>query len=181
VADSGNDTIRKITPAGVVTTIAGRAGSPGSADGTGQAARFDGPEGIACDAAGNLYVADFRNDTIRKITPSAVVTTLAGEARRFGSTDGRGAAARFSEPEDVTLGPGGDLFVADTYNDAIRVVTPSGLVSTLAGHAGVAASANGDGQVARFNQPAGIASNAAGELYLTDYGNDTIRTISRSP
>ena len=90
-----NHTIRKVTPAGVVTTLAGLAGSSGSADGTGSAARFYHPSGVAVDSAGNVYVADCGNHTIRKVTPAGVVTTLAGLAGNHGSADGTGSAARF--------------------------------------------------------------------------------------
>src|SRR5207247_11284281 len=94
VADSSNNTIRQITPAGVVTTLAGLAGNPGSADGTGSAARFNYPTGVATDSSGNVYVADAQILTIRKITPAGVVTTLAGLAGRAGRADGSGDAAQ---------------------------------------------------------------------------------------
>src|SRR5439155_412922 len=97
--DSNNHTIRKITPAGAVTTLAGLAGNPGGADGTGAQARFYYPQGVAVDTAGNLYVGDSGNHTIRKLTPAGAVTTLAGSAGRIGSADGTGSAARFNEPE----------------------------------------------------------------------------------
>src|SRR5439155_12482847 len=98
VADTYNYTIRKITPAGVVTTLAGLAGFTGSADGTGSAARFNRPQGVATDSSGNVYVADSSNHTIRQITPAGVVTTLAGLAANPGSAGGTGSAARFSQP-----------------------------------------------------------------------------------
>ena len=103
VADSGNNTIRKVTPAGVVTTLAGLAGSTGTRDGTGSAARFYFPCGVAVDSAGNVYVADTGNNTIRKVTPAGVVTTLAGLAGNAGSTDGTGSAARFYCPAGVAV------------------------------------------------------------------------------
>jgi sugar lactone lactonase YvrE len=109
----------------VVTTLAGKAGPWGSADGSGAAARFDIPVGIACDAAGNLYVADTYNCTIRKITPAGDVTTLAGKARFSGSADGRGGAARFWRPYSIACGAAGNLYVADTNNGTIRKITLS--------------------------------------------------------
>ena len=98
IADTFNHTIRKITPGGVVSTLAGLAGNTGSADGTGSAARFNSPRGVAVDSAGNVYVGDTNNHTIRMITPGGVVTTLAGWPGRVGSTDATGNVARFNQP-----------------------------------------------------------------------------------
>jgi sugar lactone lactonase YvrE len=121
VADGGNSTIRKVTPAGVVTTLAGLAISGnGSADGTGIGARFNHPNGVALDSAGNLYLADTSNNTIRKVTPFGVVTTLAGLAQFDadgnpvgGSADGTGSEARFSYPSGVAVDGAGNVYVAD--------------------------------------------------------------------
>jgi len=176
VAD--NLTVRKITAAGVVTTLAGTAGAVGSIDGTGAAARFNFPLGITADAAGNVYVADSGNSTIRKITPAGVVTTLAGTARRFGSADGIGATALFNNPLGITADAAGNLYVADSGNSAVRKITPAGVVTTLAGTAGVVGSADGIGLAARFYYPTGITADAAGNLYVTDDGNSNIRKIT---
>jgi hypothetical protein len=178
VADTGNDTIRKVTPGGVVTTLAGFAGSPGSADGTASAARFYYPAGVALDSAGNVYVADTGNDTIRKVTPGGVVTTLAGLAGSSGSADGTGNAARFYHPEGVAVDSAGNVYVADTGNDTIRKVTPGGVVTTLAGLAGSSGSADGTGSAARFNYPGGIALDSASNVYVGDYHNNTIRKVT---
>ncbi|HTS18487.1 MAG TPA: hypothetical protein VMP11_13015 [Verrucomicrobiae bacterium] len=179
VADSGNDTIRKITPSGVVTTLAGQAGSQGSADGTGSNARFFEPNGVAVDSSGNVYVADTGNDTIRKITPSGVVTTLAGQAGSQGSADGAGSSARFFYPYGVSVDLAGNVYVTDTYNDTIRKITPNAVVTTLAGLAGSSGYIDGTGDNARFNNPEGAASiDTAGNVYVSDFGNDTIRMIS---
>jgi secreted PhoX family phosphatase len=113
VADTYNHIIRKITPGGVVTTLAGSAGQQGSNDGTGSEARFYLPDGVAVDGKGNVYVADNGNDTIRKITPGGVVTTLAGRAGQPGSSDGTGSAARFNAPSDVAVDRKGNLYVTD--------------------------------------------------------------------
>lgn len=132
VADEGNSNIRKITPAGAVTTLAGSAGNSGSENGTGTAARFAAPRALAVDAAGNVYVADTDNHTIRQVTPAGAVTTLAGLAGAAGNTDGPGDNARFSEPRGVAVDATGNVFVADTGNAAVRQITPARAVSTVA-------------------------------------------------
>jgi NHL repeat len=180
VTDTYNYTIRKITPAGVVTTLAGMAGAGGNADGIGAAARFDGAQGIAADAAGNVYVADTFNDTIRKITPAGAVTTLAGQGGVAGSADGTGVAAQFNQPSGIAVDTAGNLYVADTYNDTIRKITPAGVVTTLAGMAGAQGSTDGIGAAARFVLPQGVATDSAGHIYVADSGNDTVRTITAS-
>jgi sugar lactone lactonase YvrE len=131
VADSGNDAIRRISPGGNVTTVAGGAGG-GQADGPAALARFDTPSGIAVDSGGNAYVADTGNNAIRKITPAGVVSTLAGGAGP-GFVDGAGAAARFDAPSDVAVDGDGNVYVADSGNASIRRITPAGVVSTVAG------------------------------------------------
>jgi len=178
VADSGNNTIRKVTNAGVVTTLAGLAGFPGSTDATGSAARFSSPHGVAVDTAGNVFVADRNNHTIRKVTSAGVVTTLAGTAGSSGSTDATGSAARFDNPIGVTVDTAGNVFVADTYNSTIRKVTSGGVVTTLAGTAGVNGSNDGTGSAARFNLPHGVAVDALGNVFVADNANHTIRKIT---
>lgn len=186
VADPGNHVIRQITAAGVVTTFAGGMGVSGSTNDTGTAARFSGPRGIAVDGAGNLYVADTANHTIRMITPAGLVTTLAGAPGTAGAADGTGAAARFTSPIGIAAdraGAGGaavNVFVADTQNHTIRqVVVATGAVTTLAGTAGASALTNGVGAAARFNGPAAIAANSAGTtLHVVDRANNVIRQIA---
>ena len=175
---NNNNTIRKITPAGVVTTLAGLARSSGSADGTGSATRFFSPQGVAVDSAGNVYVADFRNCTIRKVTPGGVVTTLAGLAGSSGSADSTGSDARFEYPYGVAVDSAGNVYVADTSNSTIRKVTPAGVVTTLAGLAGSSGSANGTGSAARFKNPWGVAVDSAGTVYVADTWNSTIRKVT---
>jgi len=178
IADHGNNTIRKMTSAGVVTTIAGLAGISGSADGAGGAARFNGPTGVAVDASGNIYVADAGNCTVRKITAAGTVSTLAGAAGVAGSSDGVGPAARFNAPEGVAVDGGGNVYVADTNNSTIRKVTPSGTVTTLAGAAGQTAGTDGIGTAARFNGPYAVAVDSAGNVYVADFFNATVRKIT---
>ena len=180
VTDTENHTVCEIMPGGSVMTLAGLSDSPGSADGSGSAARFDEPHGIACDTDGNLYVADFGSNTIRKITPFGEVSTLAGKAYSAGSTDGSGSAARFSAPWGITCDSAGNLYVTDSGNDTIRMITPDGEATTVAGKAGSEGSADGSGTVARFNHPYGIVWHYYSNLYVADGGNHTIREITLS-
>jgi sugar lactone lactonase YvrE len=178
VTDSGNQTIRTVDIAtGAVTTLAGAAGVLGSSDGTGLAARFYGPRGIATDGT-NLFVTEAGNQTIRKvIIASGVVATLAGSAGISGSTDGTGTAARFTFPEGITT-DGTNLFVTDLQNCTIRkVVIATGVVTTLAGTAGVSAgSKDGTGAEARFFLPKGIITDGV-NLFVADSSNNTIRQV----
>lgn len=178
VTDGDNMTVRKIASGGVVTTLAGTHGVSGSQDGTGPAAQFAFLFGIAVDASGNVYVADIQNDTLRKITPGGVVTTLAGSAHATGSTDASGSAARFNAPNGVAVDSAGNVYVADTNNDTIRVVAAGGSVSTLAGTAGASGGADGSGSAARFSAPSGIAVNASGTVAVADTYNATIRIVA---
>jgi sugar lactone lactonase YvrE len=175
VADYLNHSIRKITPAGVVSTLAG-SGLTGGADGIGTAASFNRPSGIAIDTSGNLYVADNLNHSIRKITPTGTVSTFAGNGSP-GSTDGIGTAASFNQPEAIAIDVSGNMYVADFWNHKIRKITASGIVSTLAG-SGSPGSADGIGAAASFTQPAGVATDMSGNIYVADWTNHKIRKIT---
>ena len=179
VADPGNNRIRKIRSAGVVSTIAGMVGSQGSADGTGNGARFSQPAGVTVDSAGNVYVADTANSTIRTVTSLAEVSTLVGLAGSPGSADGAGSNARFNNPFGVAVDTNGNVFVADSENDEIRMVTQGGEVSTIAGSPGNVGSVDGTGTNAQFYFPQGVAVDSAGNVYVADTDNYTIRMIAR--
>ena len=178
VADYMNHTLRKVTPAGVVTTLAGLAGTPGSADGTNSQARFSGLQGAESDGAGNVYVADTFNCTIRKVTPEGVVTTLAGLAGATGSADGTNSQARFFYPRHLTVDNAGYIYVADFYNNTIRKVSPSGVVTTLAGLAGSSGTTDGTNGAARFFHPSGVAVDANGNVYVAEEAGTTIRKMT---
>ena len=178
VSDTNNSTIRKITAAGVVTTLAGAAGQTGDADGSGSSARFAYPLGIAVDTAGNIYVADNENSTIRKVTPAGSVSTLAGYAGSNGTTDGQGSSAQFNHPNAVAVDGAGFVYVIDTSNQTVREVSPGGTVSTLAGTPGQGGSADGTGAAASFFYPGGIAATSAGVVYIADTGNHTLRAMN---
>ncbi|HUA37629.1 MAG TPA: hypothetical protein VMA35_04425 [Candidatus Sulfopaludibacter sp.] len=162
------------------TTLAGSA-SIGNADGVGAAARFSGPSGVAADSQGNIYVSDSGNNTIRKITPTGLVTTIAGQIGVKGSTDGTGTNASFDLPNGIAVDTNGNLYVADEFNDTIRKITPVGTnwtVSTLAGQVGQAGLINAQGTNAQFSTPTGVAVDGAGNVYVADVANDVIREIS---
>jgi len=179
VADSRNGTIRRVTPAGKVTTLAGEAGCEGSADGIGVNAQFLLPMAVALDGAGNIYVADALNDEIRKVTPGGRVTTLAGQPRNEGSADGRGGQARFFCPAGLAVDKTGNVYVADSGNNLIRKVTPRGVVTTLAGQLNyIEGGADGRGKAAHFFHPEGLAVDTAGNVYVTDTGDATIRRLT---
>jgi hypothetical protein len=178
VADSINNTIRRIAAGGVVTTIAGTAGSAGILDGTGAAALFNQPFGVAIDSSGNLFVVEYGSDTIREVTQAGVVTTFAGTANTAGHADGTGTAATFSQPTGIAIDGSGNLYVADAGNNTIRKVTSGGVVSTLAGTAGTTGSADGSGAAARFNSPRGVTVDSSGNVFVADAGNSCIRMIS---
>ena len=178
VADTHNHTLCRMTPAGAVTILAGRPGLAGSADGVGSEARFRYPQGVAVDGAGNVYVADSGNNTIRRVTPAGIVTTLAGTARLVGSANGTGGAARFNYPNSVAVDSSDNVYVADLRNATIRKITPDGTVTTLAGQAGMAGSADGTGSAARFNFPYGVAVDSAANVYVADLFNNAIRKVT---
>jgi DNA-binding beta-propeller fold protein YncE len=222
VADAGNNVIRKITSAGIVSTFAGN-GTAGYADGTGAIVKFNNPQSVAVDpASGNVYVADRNNHIIRKITPTGIVSTFAGLTTP-GFTDGVGTAATFNQPVAVAVDASGNVYVADYKNLSIRKITSAGDVSTvgggplypkligspvglaidaagslfiadqtgrilklingnvlnvLAGAYNATGNVNGVGTAARFSSPQAICFDATGNLYVTDFGNNSIRKIA---
>lgn len=170
----GND-IRMITPGGIVTTLAGSA-TAGSADGIGASASFNNPLGIAVDANENVYVADYSNNMIRKITPAGVVTTLAGTTTA-GCDNGAAALATFNGPSGIALSPSGTLYVTEWFNSDIRQISAAGVVTTLAG-SGATGSDDGVGTAATFALPVGIAIGTNGVLYVADDGNNLVRMVT---
>jgi sugar lactone lactonase YvrE len=183
VADTGNEVIRKLTVDSTGTNwapslFAGNVSYFGDADGIGPGAQFYYPEGIAVDVSNNIYVGDSVNNTIRKITPVARVTTLAGPDGSYGSADGTTAMARFDEPFGVAADSATNLYVADTFNNTIRLITPAGMVSTLAGLAGFSGGADGSNNLCRFDEPTGVCVDGAGNLYVADFENSTVRKIT---
>jgi hypothetical protein len=179
VADDGNYEIREISSSGVVSTLAGSAGQQGTSDGTGTGALFYDPQNLAIDGFGNLYVVDGAANTVRRVViATGAVTTIAGSPRKTGSANGMGSSARFDDPVGVGTDSSGNVYVADSGNNTIRMVTPAGVVTTLAGSAGSTGSIDGTGASARFNFPSGVAVDSTDDIFVADSGNDTIREIS---
>jgi len=178
VADSGNFLIRKITPGGVVSTFAGGGMGAGYVDGPAASARFYFPTAIAIDAQDNLFVTDLGNNRIRKITPDGTVSTFAGSGTSA-NVDGTGTAASFMNLDGIAIDSTGNLYVTQ-YVGNIRKITPAGVVTTLAGTAGVTGGADGTGPAAQFNAPQGIAVDPAGNVFVADTGDCTIRKITQA-
>ena len=177
VADRGNNRIRKITSAGVVTTFAGSA-TAGTANGTGTAATFNQPNAITIDSSGNLYVIDaFAATQIRKITPAGVVTSFAGQVGVTGSTDGTGTAARFGGIQGIAIDSSDNLYVTDTSNFKIRKITSAGVVTTFAG-SGTTGTVNATGTAASFQDINRITVDSSGNLYVVESTALTIRKIT---
>lgn len=194
IADTMNNRIRTVSPSGVVSTFAG-SGVAGGADGTGTAAQFSSPHSIAINpTTGIIYVTEAsinpaispHTPRIRAITPSGVVTTLAGSGVA-GVLDGTGTAAQFFFPTGITVNPTtGMIYIADSYAHSIRAITPGGVVTTLAGFdniTDVAASPNGGyadgtGTTARFSYPQGLDVDSEGTLYVAEFGGDRVRKVT---
>ncbi len=176
VADPFNNRVRKITPSGQVSTLAGT-GTTGFVNGPGNTAKFNWPYGVACDAAGNVYVADMNNNAIRKITPAGDVSTFAGTGVA-GYADGPGIGAKFSYPTGVATDASGNVYVADQGQNMVRKITPSGVVMTMAG--GTGGYLDGTGTAAKFNGVFALAIDAAGNVYVADRSNHRIRKVTQA-
>jgi sugar lactone lactonase YvrE len=175
ITDSDNNRVRKISPDGTVSTLAG-SGRQGFADGAGTAAQFNSPTGVAMDGEGSIIITDQGNHRVRKISPDGTVSTLAGSGSR-GFVDGAGAAAQFNFPYGVAVDGEGSIIIADYGNQRVRKITPDGTVSTLAG-SGSAGFADGAGAAAQFNGPYGVAVDGEGSIIITDYSNKRVRKIT---
>lgn len=179
VADTGNHTIRRITPDGFVTTVAGKAGEAGSSDGRSGQARFNAPAGLRFDDAGNLYVADSKNHVIRRMAPDGQVTTVAGKAGEYGAADGAPDVARLAAPRRIAIGAGGVLYVAAPLDGAIRRVAPDGSIATLVTDAPrIFSRVGGEPGLIPFGDISGIAAGLDGNLYVADARDNTVRKIT---
>ena len=180
IADSGNSVIRKVSPAGVISTAAGIgfafdfAGDGGPAT----AAALNYPSGVAVDSSGNLYIADTGNHRVRKVTASGIMTTIAGNGEEgFSGDNGPATAARLIQPSGVAVDSGGNVYIADAGNNRIRKVTPAGIITTVAGGGDVVGD-DGPATAAGLNFPSDVAVDAAGNLYIADHFNSRVRKVS---
>jgi streptogramin lyase len=183
IADSNNSRVREVSPSGTITTVAGNGTFGFGGDGgPATAAKLNSAAGVAVDAAGDLFIADTQNNRVRKVSPSGVITTVAGNGTFGPGGDGGPAtAAPLAFPQAVAVDASGDLFIADTTNQRVREVSPSGIITTAAGNG--FGSFSGDGgraTAAALNDPAGMAVDAAGDLFIADQSNNRVREVSSS-
>jgi sugar lactone lactonase YvrE len=178
VSEAEQHVIRKVTPEGVVSVFAGAPGQFGAVNGNGAAARFNLPYGLAVDANDNVFVADYGNRVIRRITPTGDVTTFAGAFGQGGATDGVAGTARFNLVFGLAIDSAGVLYATDLGNHNVRKIATNGTVSTLAGSAGNSGALDGTTTAARFNQPRGLVVDSQGSVYVADFGNHTVRKIT---
>jgi glucose/arabinose dehydrogenase len=178
VSDSTSNILQKVTVAGSVSLLAGASGTAGATDGTAGAALFSQPGGLVLLGSGFIFVSDTANSTIRRVAADGGVTTFAGSSTIRGNTNGNGSSATFSNPMGIAADSSGNLYVADAGNHTVRRITSAGAVTTFAGGAGVLGSNDGSVSAARFNRPGGVAIDAAGNVYVADTTNNTIRRIS---
>lgn len=177
VADSANHCVRRLGADGRVTTLLGKAGEAGSADGPAASARLDSPSAVAIGPDGALYVSDTGNHTVRKFQ-RGMLTTLAGVAGEAGPTNGVARVARFNTPLGLAVDSTGEVFVADSANHSIRAVTPDGTVRTLAGANEQWGAADGAGEAARFYGPVGVTLAPGGGLVVSDSLNHALRHVT---
>ncbi len=180
IADQANNLIRRVTPAGIISSFAGRGPFGFGGDGgPATAALLACPSGVATDRQGNVYVADTCNDRIRRVSPGGVITTVAGNGvRGFGGDNGPAILAQLAFPYGVAVDAGGNLYIADSFNQRIRRVTPGGVISTVAGAGVVGFSGDGGPAVAaQLHNPRGVAVDAAGNLYIADWQSHRIRRV----
>jgi len=176
VADHGNHLIRKITPQGEVSTLAGTAHKPGRTRGESTSAQFNKPIDVAVDSSGYVYVADYHNHMIRKITPEGFVSDFAGTGAA-GHVDGPGTRAQFNKPFSVATDSRGNVYVSDEHNHRVRKITPEGVVDTLAGTGTAGSLDHNTGLSAQFYYPNGVATDSWGNVYVTEYRQHRIRKI----
>jgi hypothetical protein len=182
IGDTGNNTVREVTPAGTISTVAGNGTAGYSGDGgPATSAELNGPYGVALDANGNLYISEYYNERVRKVTPAGTITTIAGTGTAgFSGDGGPASSAMLSGPIDVALDLAGNLYIAEQVNDRIRMINPSGIITTVVGNGGQGFSGDGGPATsAMLNRPQGVRVDANGVLYIADTYNNRIRTVGQ--
>ena len=180
IADFGNSRIRKVNAAGVISTISGNGTAGYSGDGgAATAAEINNPYAVAIDGSGNVIIADYQNNRIRKVTPAGIITTIAGNGTAgFAGDGGAATAAELSSPISIATDAAGNLYISDLVNNRVRYVTPAGIISTFAGNGtGAFAGDGGVATAAELNYPCGVATDAAGNVYIGDNVNQRVRKI----
>jgi sugar lactone lactonase YvrE len=181
ISEYANHRVRKISPSGVIVTVVGTGTSGFSGDGgPATLARLNSPYGLAIDAANNLYIVDCMNQRIRKVSPSGIISTVAGTGvAGYGGDGGAATAAKLWNPNYITLDNSGNIYVSDNGNHRIRLINTSGIIKTIAGN-GIAGYLGDGGQAtaARINYPAGVHVDVAGNLYISDFSNNVIRKVT---
>ncbi len=180
IADSWNSRIRKVTPSGVISTVAGNGIWGFSGDGgPATSAQLFHPWGVSVDTAGHLFIADYGNNRIRKVTPDGVISTAAGNGTEgFCGDGGPATSAQVNNAQGMTVDAAGNLFIADTGNNRVRKVTPDGVISTVAGNGTWGFSGDGGPATsAQVDRPIAVAVDAAGSLFIADYGNRCVRKV----
>lgn len=183
IGDSGNNRVRKVSPEGIITTIAGTGNAGYAGDGgPATSAQLNSPQSLALDGGGNIYFSDNRNNVVRRISPLGAISTVAGNGTQgFSGDGGLATQAQLSSPQGIALDGGGNLYIADEANDRVRVVSTSGMIATVAGNGTQAYSGDGGLAVnAALNFPYAVAVNAAGNLFIADYSNFRVREVSAS-
>ncbi|WP_227546118.1 NHL domain-containing protein [Marinobacter fonticola] len=187
IADTSNHRIRRVSPDGIISRVAGRVRGFAGDGGSAIAARLNYPSGVAVDAMGNLYIADTGNHRIRRVSPDGIIRTVAGSGNvgfgggGFSGDGGPATAARLNSPSGVSVDAAGNLYIADSGNSRIRRVSPDGTISTVAGAGSQGFSGDGGpATAARLHDPRGLASDVAGNLYIADLRNQRIRRVGTS-
>lgn len=185
IADQFNNRIRKVTPGGTISTVAGNGTSGYTGDGSAATSgELSNPEGVALDSSGNLYISDTSNCVIRKVTTSGTISTVAGNFTTGCGYTGDGGAATAAvlyHPSGIVVDSKGRIFIADTSNNIVRIVTTDGNINTYAGNFGAGIGFTGDGgpaTSARLNNPEGLALDSAGNLYIADGNNNRVRVVN---
>jgi hypothetical protein len=181
IADTGNNVIREVSPAGIISTVAGD-GTAGYTGNGGPAvkAELNAPESVAVNSAGDLFIADTGNNVIREVTPAGKISTVAGNGTAgYTGNGGPATAAELCQPEGVAAGSAGDLFIADTCNNVIREVNAGGTIATVAGNGKAGYTGDGGPAVkAELDAPYGVTTDSAGDLFIADTGNNVIREVT---